>query len=127
MKLTSSYKCNKNTSTWGTILTEYLLNAGRRPQTSEEPRKSPRKQAGQKKKEENKVRKESGWYLHPWEGGSCERRNVPTPWEVPSPVRRSGGTKGELRNLGGECSNSIATARIERPQMVSATVLHSSA
>ena len=46
----------KSTSTCGMILTEYLLNAGRRPQASERGRKSPHNQVGQKKKEKNKER-----------------------------------------------------------------------
>ena len=40
----------KNTSTCGTTPTEHLLNAGRRPQTSQKARNCPRTWAGQKKK-----------------------------------------------------------------------------
>ena len=40
VELTSSHKYIKNTSTNGTILTEHLLNTGRRPQTPERTRKS---------------------------------------------------------------------------------------
>ena len=40
-----------NTSTCGTTLTEHLLNAGRRLQTSQKARNSPRTWVGQKKKE----------------------------------------------------------------------------
>ena len=40
-KLTFSQKYIKNTSICRTTLTEYLLNTGRRPQTTERPRKSP--------------------------------------------------------------------------------------
>ena len=41
----------KNTSTRGTTPTEHLLNAGRRRQTSQKARNSPRTWLGQKKKE----------------------------------------------------------------------------
>lgn len=51
------------------ICTENLINTGKRSQTSERTRKSPRNQIGQKKKtKKNILRKELGWYLHPWEG-----------------------------------------------------------
>ena len=45
------HKYIKNTSKCGTAPTEHLLNAGRRPQTSQKARKSPRAWIGQKKKE----------------------------------------------------------------------------
>ena len=35
------HKCIKNTSTRGTTPTEHLLNAGRKPQTSQKARNSP--------------------------------------------------------------------------------------
>ena len=38
----------RNTSTCGTAPTEHLLNAGRRPQTSQKARNSPRTWVGQK-------------------------------------------------------------------------------
>ena len=41
----------RNTSTRGTAPTEHPLNAGRRPQTSQKARNSPRTWVGQKKKE----------------------------------------------------------------------------
>ena len=41
----------KNTSICGTTPTEHLLNAGRRPQTSQKARNSPRTWVWQKKKE----------------------------------------------------------------------------
>ena len=50
MKFTLSHKYIKNTSTRETILKECLLNAGRRPQTAEMARKSPRNWVGKKKK-----------------------------------------------------------------------------
>ena len=59
MKLTSSHKFIKNTSTYGLILREYLLNTGKRHPNSERARKSPWNRKGQKKK------KEIGKGLHP--------------------------------------------------------------
>ena len=44
------HKYIKNTSTCGTTPTEHLLNAGRRPQTSQNARNSPRTWVGQKTK-----------------------------------------------------------------------------
>ena len=46
-----SHKYIRNTSTCGTTPTEHLLNAGRRPQTSQKARNSPHTWGGQKKKE----------------------------------------------------------------------------
>ena len=56
MELTSSHKYIKNTPTCGTILTEHLLNTGRRPQTSKRARKSLRNRVGQKKKKKERNR-----------------------------------------------------------------------
>ena len=42
----------RNTSTHGTALIEHPLNAGRRPQTSQKARNSPRTWVGQKKKKQ---------------------------------------------------------------------------
>ena len=53
MELTFSHKYIKNTSTCGMILTEHLLNAGRRPRTFKMVRKS-RNCIRQKKKEKEK-------------------------------------------------------------------------
>ena len=44
------HKYIRNTSTRGTPPIEHLLNAGRRPQTSQKARNSPRTWVGQKKK-----------------------------------------------------------------------------
>ena len=46
-----SHRYSRNTSTRGTAPTEHPLNAGRRRQTSQKARKSPRTWVGQKKKE----------------------------------------------------------------------------
>ena len=45
------HKYIRSTSTCGTTPTEHPLNAGRRPQTSQKARNSPRTWVGQKKKE----------------------------------------------------------------------------
>ena len=46
-----SHRYSRNTSTGGTPPTEHPLNAGRRRQTSQKARNSPRTWVGQKKKE----------------------------------------------------------------------------
>ena len=58
-----SHRHIKLTSTYGTILTEHLLNAGRKTSDFQEARKSPYNQAGKKKKK----RRELEWDLRPWE------------------------------------------------------------
>ena len=50
------YKYIRNTSTCGTTPTEHLLNAGRRPQTFQKARNSPRTWVGQKKKEKTETK-----------------------------------------------------------------------
>ena len=89
MELPSSHKYVKNKC--GTILTEHLLNAVRRPQTSKGAKKSPCNWIGQKKKK--KREREKGIWMGPVPlGGSCERVKVLACWEVPSLVGRSAGT-----------------------------------
>ena len=63
------HKYIKTTSTCGSTLTEYLLNAGRRPQTSQKARNSQGTWVGQKKK--RKTDKRIGTGPAPL-GGSCE-------------------------------------------------------
>ena len=46
----------RNTSTCRTTPTEHLLNAGRRPQTSQKARNYPRTQVGQNKKEKAEIK-----------------------------------------------------------------------
>ena len=53
--------------------TEHLLNAGRRPQTSQKARNSPHTWVGQKKKEKTET-KELGRDLHHWEEAVREER-----------------------------------------------------
>ena len=50
------HKYIRNTSTCGITPTEHLLNAGRRPQTSQKARNFPRTRVGQKKKEKTETR-----------------------------------------------------------------------
>ena len=52
----SPHKYIRNTSTCGTTPTKHLLNAGRRPQTSQKARNSPRTWVGQKKKEKTETK-----------------------------------------------------------------------
>ena len=49
-----SHRYIRNTSTRGTAPTEHPLNTGRRPQTSQKARNSPRTWVGQKKKRKNR-------------------------------------------------------------------------
>ena len=67
------HKYIRNTSTCGTTPTEHLLNAGRRPHTSQKARNSPRTWVGQKKKEKTET-KEYGQDLHLWEGAGKEEK-----------------------------------------------------
>ena len=67
------HKYIRNTSTCGTAPREHLLNDGRRPQTSQKARNSPRTWVGQKKKEKTQT-KEQGWDLHLGEGAVKEER-----------------------------------------------------
>ena len=50
------HKYIRNTSTCGTTPTEHLLNAGRRPKTSQKARNSSRTWVGQKKKEKTEAK-----------------------------------------------------------------------
>ena len=50
------HKYIKNTSACGTTPTEHLLNAGRRPQTSQKAGKFPHTWVGQKKKEKTETK-----------------------------------------------------------------------
>ena len=50
------YKYIRNASTCGTAPTEHLLNTGRRPQTPQKAKNSPRTWIGQKKKEKTETK-----------------------------------------------------------------------
>mgnify|MGYP007134199922 CR=1 FL=1 len=67
-----------NTSTCRVICTEYLLNTGRRSQTSERARKSPWNQEGQK----GKKSKEEVGTGSVSSGGCYKRGKVPAPHEI---------------------------------------------
>ena len=103
------HKCIKNTSTCGTTPTEHLLNADRRPQTSQKSRKSPRTCIGKKKKQRQKNR-----------DGTCtsgrelwRRKSFHTLGRPFTGVDR--GWEGEkLHNHGGEHSNRGAEGKEER-------------
>ena len=103
------HRYTRNTSTCGTAPTEHLLNAGRRPQTSQKARNSPCTWVGQKKKQIQKNRDGTCtigrelWRrksLHtlgsPFMGGDCGRQ------------------RGKLRSHGGERSNRGAEGKVER-------------
>lgn len=108
MKSNFFHKYIKNASTHGMILTEYLLNAGKKPQTTERARKSPCKLGSRKKKENNKVRKdESGRVLHPRKGAVKEERFL-YPGRPPHRQRGWLGQNGSFR-----ASEENAAARAE--------------
>jgi hypothetical protein len=96
VELTFSHKNIKNTSTSGTIHTEHLLNAGRRPQTSKKVRKPPHNWVGQKVKEKERNRdslqpreravKEGGF---PYPGKSPHQWGDQPGWKGTSDPRRT--------------------------------------
>ena len=79
------HKYIRNTCTRGTALTEHILNTGRRPQTSQKARNSPRTWGGQKKKYRQRI----GTGPAPV-GGSCEGGKVSKHQEAPSLAERRG-------------------------------------
>ena len=105
------HKYIKNTSACGTTPTEHLLNAGRRPQTSQKGRKSPRTWVGQKKKE--KIRKKN------WDGTCTSGRELWRRKSFHTLGRNCTGGDGEwvggkLRSHGGERSNRGAEGKAVR-------------
>ena len=99
----SSLQIHRNTSTCGTTPTEHLLNAGRRPQTSQKARNSPRTWVGEKKKEETNRDKTIGMGPAPV-GGSCEGGSFHT---LGSPF--TGGDRGWRGGSFGATEKSTAT------------------
>ena len=86
----------RNTSTCGTTPTEHLLNSGRRPQTSQKARDSPRTWIGQKKKEKQKQKNRDGTYTSGRE--LCRRKGFHT-LGAPSLVETGGGRGGDFRAM----------------------------
>lgn len=113
----SSHKYMKNTSTCGTIFTEFLLNAGRdliMPKLREKNHHITRTI-----KEKTEIRMGPASL-----GGSCEK--VPSNWETFTSAGRSVRTEKELQRIRGEQSTQLLAVRTERPaQRVLATFLHS--
>ena len=111
----SSHKYMKNTSTCGTMFTEFLLNAGRdliMPKLQEKNHHITRRI-----KEKTEIRMGPASL-----GGSCEK--VPSNWETFSSAGRSVRTEKELQRLRGEQSTQLLAVRTERPaQRVLATFL----
>ena len=103
------HKYIKNTSTCGTTPTEHLLNAGRRPQTSQKARNSPRTWVGQKKKQRQKNR-----------DGTCTsereqwRRKSFHTLGSPFAGKDRGWAGGKLQSHGGEHSNRGVEGKAER-------------
>ena len=103
------HKYIRNTPTCGTAPTEHLLNSGRRPQTSQKARNSPRTWVGQKKKQRQKNR-----------DGTCTsgkelwRRKGFHTLGSPFMGGEGGGRGGKLQSHGGEWSNRGAEGKAER-------------
>ena len=99
MRLTYSYKYIENTSICGTICTENLLKADKRPQNSDRARKTT-KLGRTKKGRKNKDRKgEMKWVRTCLPRRELERGKTPTHWGVP-PVRPAR-TDEDFWNIGG--------------------------
>lgn len=115
----SSHKYMKNTSTCGTIFTEFLLNAGRdliMPKLREKNHHITRTI-----KEKTEIRMGPASL-----GGSCEK--VPSNWETFTSAGRSVRTEKELQRIRGEQSTQLLAVRTERPaQRVLPASLHSPA
>ena len=104
------HKYSRNTSTCGTAPTEHLLNAGRRPQTSQKARNSPHTWVGQKKKKQRQKNRDGtctsgreqwrrkGFHTlgSPFAGGDCgwRRRGASEPRRRAQP-QGCGGQSGE--------------------------------
>lgn len=130
MRLTLFNSYNRNTSICGRILTEHLLNSGRRPQTAEKARKSSNNYRI-KEKEKKKKQQVLGMGLAPL-GGGYERRNVPAPWEALSPVRnwlvKKWGFRTSKENAAASSQQPVHSSqrRGKTAQMISAVNMHSS-
>ena len=72
-KMKRKYYSIKNSSAYGTIPTEYLLNIGRRPQTSKKASQSTQNEVGQKIKIKKNYRFQDG-DLHPRKGVMKEEK-----------------------------------------------------
>ena len=110
VKFICPYKHIKNTSTYGIVLTEHLMNTSREPWTPKGQERSPRNWAGQKKEEKRKRGSRMGpeSLVGSWRWGEA-----PTSGEAPVSARRSDGTEGEIWGLGGEVSNWSVAGRTE--------------
>ena len=84
MEFTCSHKHTKkkNSSTCRMILTDHLLKAGRRPQTSKKGRKPPHNWIGQKEKTEREKREQIIRMGPALLGGTCETGKESTYWEA---------------------------------------------
>ena len=87
------HKYIRNTSTCGTTPTEHLLNAGRRPQTSQKAINSPTTYLSRAKEKRKNRDKRIGTGRAP-RGESCEGGKVSTHQEAPSRAETVGGRGG---------------------------------
>ena len=100
----------KNTSTCGTTPAEHLLNADRRPQTSQKARKSPRTWVGRKKKEKTQKNRDRTCTS----GRELWRRKSFHTLGSPFTGGDGGWAGGKLWSHWGECSNRGAEGKVER-------------
>ena len=101
----------RNTFTRGTAPIEHPLNAGRRPQTSQKARNSPRTWVGQKKKEKTETKNRDGICTS---GRELWRRKGFLTLGRPLRAETVGGGGGKLQSHGGERSNRGAEGKVER-------------
>ena len=91
--------------------TEHLLNAGRRPQTSQKARNSPRTWVGQKKKEKQRQKNRDRTCIS---GRELRRRKGLHTLGAPSQAETAGGGGGKLQSHGGERGHRGAEGKAER-------------
>ena len=101
----------RNTSTCGTTPTEHLLNAGRRPQTSQKVRNSPHTWVGKRKKRKQRQKNRDGTCTS---GREMWRRKGFHTLGSPFTCGDCGGQRGELCSHGGERSHRGAEGKAER-------------
>ena len=105
------HKYIRNTSTCITAPTGHILNAGRRPQTSQKARNSPRTWVGQKKKEKTETKNRDRTCTS---GRELWRRKGFHTLGSPFVGGDSSCGGGKLRSHGGECNNRGVEGKVER-------------
>lgn len=111
VELTSSNKYIKHSCTWNNshrILTEQGQKISRIQSCKNDHHVTGKDERGKKKKE-------IGTGPEPL-GGTCERRKVPLPWELPSTAGRLARTDRALRRLREKCSRWLVADRTKKGQ-----------